>query len=84
MWNQIRPSIRDLESAPKHFGCSRNSVPALPQKVVDQSEYRVNRLSNSHVVLNGVREYAHWFGIFLASFVETGYKKCACNPVEDV
>jgi len=63
MWNHIRPSVRpsvrDLESAPKHFvWCSRISVPELSQKVVDQIEYRVNRLGNSHVVLNGV-QYKH-------------------------
>lgn len=83
MWNQIRPSVRDLDSAPKHFvGCSRNSVPELSQKLSTESEYRVNRLSSSHVVLNGVQADPHWFGILLANFVETGYEKSACNPVE--
>jgi hypothetical protein len=83
MCNHILPSVRDLESAPKHFvECSRNSVPELSQKVVDQIEYRANRLSNSHVVLNGVQAYPHWFCIFLANFVETGCKKSACNPAE--
>ena len=81
MWNEIRPSVRPsvrhLESAPKHFvGCSRNSVPELSQKVVDQTEYP----ANSHVVLNDVETYPHRFGMFLANFVEIGYKKSACNP----
>jgi hypothetical protein len=56
----------------------------LSQKVVDQIEYRVNRLSNSHVVLNGIQAYQHWFCIFLANFVENGYRKSACSSVEDV
>jgi len=84
MWNHIRLSVRDLESASKHFvGCSRNSVPELSQYVVDQVEYRVNRLSSSQVVLNGVQAYPHWFCIFMANFFESGYKKSVCNPVEN-